>query len=69
VNAKTAPPRVRLEKPKPERISHFTTTVDEDAMEFIQAIEVFKKAKHRPFPTWGEVLQVLKGLGYRKHHG
>jgi hypothetical protein len=66
VNAKSAPPRPRLEKPKPERISHFTTTVDEDAMEFIQAIEAFKRAKHRAFPTWGEVLAVVKSLGYRK---
>lgn len=66
MTAKTVLPRPRLDKPKPERVSHFTTAVDEDAMEFIQAIEAFKKAKHRAFPTWGEVLGVLKGLGYRK---
>ena len=54
------------EKHKPERVSHFTTPVDDESLEFIQAIEVFKKTKRRPFPTWVEVLQVLKDLGYRK---
>ncbi len=57
------PPKDKL---KPERISHFTTPVDDESMEFIQAIEAFKKAKRRPFPTWVEVLHVLKDLGYRK---
>jgi len=61
-----APVRARREKSKPERVSHFTVPVDDDAMEFIQAIEAFKKARSRPFPTWGEVLKVLKDLGYRK---
>lgn len=65
MTSKTAS-RPRLEKPKPERVSHFTTPVEDDALEFIQAIEAFKKAKRRPFPTWGEVLLVLKDLGYRK---
>ncbi len=35
-----------------------------DEIEFLRAIERFKRG--RPFPTWTEVLKVLKGLGYRK---
>lgn len=35
-------------------------------LEFIQAIEAYKKASGRMFPTWSEVLEVLTGLGYVK---
>jgi hypothetical protein len=66
MNARTEAPRPKLEKHKPERVSHFATPVDDDTMEFIQAIEAYKKAKRRPFPTWSEALQVLKELGYKK---
>jgi hypothetical protein len=30
------------------------------------AMDRFKREKRRPFPTWSEVLHVLKSLGYRK---
>ncbi len=33
---------------------------------FIQAIDAYKKVNQRPFPTWTEVLEVLRKLGYRK---
>ena len=33
---------------------------------FIQAIDAFKKANDKPFPTWTEVLEVIRKLGYRK---
>ena len=38
----------------------------DDELEFIAALDRFKKANGRPFPTWSEVLQVLRSLGYRK---
>ena len=38
----------------------------EDEMEFIKAIEEYKKRADRRFPTWSEVLHVVKSLGYRK---
>jgi uncharacterized membrane protein len=28
------------------------------------AIEVFRRRSGRDFPTWGEVLEVIRGLGY-----
>lgn len=37
-----------------------------DELEFINAINAYKQAYHKPFPTWSEVLHVLKWLGYRK---
>ena len=33
---------------------------------FLMAIDRYKKENHRPFPTWTEVLEVIKALGYRK---
>lgn len=34
--------------------------------EFIKAMDAYKTAKRRPFPTWSEVLDVVESLGYRK---
>lgn len=39
---------------------------DAEECEFMQAIEQYKRQFGRPFPTWSEVLEVLKSLGYRK---
>ena len=49
-----------------ERRSRFATPVDEEALEFIKAIEDYKAQKGRPFPSWTEILLILKALGYRK---
>lgn len=37
-----------------------------DVLEFISAINRFKERSGRPFPTWSEVLEILRGLGYDK---
>jgi len=34
--------------------------------EFIMAIEAYKKANKRMYPTWTEILEVIQQLGYRK---
>ncbi len=33
---------------------------------FIQAIEAFKRVNERTYPTWSDVLEVVRLLGYRK---
>jgi hypothetical protein len=33
---------------------------------FMKAMDAYKRANRRPFPTWSEVLEVLRALGYRK---
>ena len=33
---------------------------------FVMAIDAFKKANQRQFPTWTDVLEVIRLLGYRK---
>lgn len=40
--------------------------MNEDQFEFIMAIEEYKKVNRRPFPTWTEILDIIKALGYRK---
>ena len=33
---------------------------------FVMAVDRYKRENTRPFPTWTEVLEVIKALGYRK---
>lgn len=33
---------------------------------FISAIDAFKRANHKTFPAWTEVLEVIRLMGYRK---
>ena len=40
--------------------------MSDEQFEFLMAINEYKKANARPFPTWTEVLEVIKALGYRK---
>jgi hypothetical protein len=35
-------------------------------LEFMLAMNEYKKKSGRMFPTWSEVLEVLRGLGYEK---
>jgi hypothetical protein len=35
-------------------------------LEFMQAMQAYKKSSGRMFPTWSEVLEVLRALGYEK---
>lgn len=40
----------------------------EDEVEFMRALEQYKRTSGRMFPTCSEVLEVLRGLGYEKRH-
>jgi hypothetical protein len=46
------------------------TTCDRDyshaEREFMQAMQDYKQSSGRMFPTWSEVLEVLRNLGYEK---
>src|SRR6266403_1208647 len=39
---------------------------NDDEISFMKAMDQYKRANRRPFPTWSEVLEVLYALGYRK---
>ena len=38
----------------------------DDETEFMKAMDRYKRDNRRPFPTWSEVLEVLRSLGYRR---
>jgi hypothetical protein len=38
----------------------------DEEITFMKAMDAYKRANRRPFPTWSEVLEVLRALGYRK---
>jgi len=38
----------------------------EEEIGFMKAMDQYKRDNRRPFPTWSEVLEVLRALGYRK---
>jgi hypothetical protein len=40
--------------------------MSDEQFEFLMAIDQYKRQNMRPFPTWTEVLEVIKALGYRK---
>jgi hypothetical protein len=33
---------------------------------FVMAVDQYKKQNSKPFPSWTEVLEIVKALGYRK---
>ena len=40
--------------------------LSDEQFEFVMAMDEYKKQNSRPFPTWTEVLEVMKALGYRR---
>ncbi len=38
----------------------------DELLEFVMAIDEYKRLNNRPFPTWSEVFEVIRYLGYRK---
>jgi len=49
-----------------ERKSAEEGQMSEEQFTFLMAIDEYKKKNSRPFPTWTEILEVIKALGYRK---
>ena len=37
-----------------------------DEVEFMKAMDDYKRRSGRQFPTWSEVLEVIRDIGYRK---
>lgn len=42
------------------------TELSPDVLEFIHAIDAYKRQNRRPFPSWSEVFGIVKSLGYGK---
>jgi hypothetical protein len=49
-----------------ERKSAEEGQMSDEQFEFLMAIQEYKNKNAKPFPTWTEVLEVIKALGYRK---
>jgi hypothetical protein len=67
--SKGLPPDRDAARPKPKMRSGpppVDLEVDPDVLEFIRAIDDYRAAHDRPFPSWSEVLYVLKRMGYRR---
>ena len=41
----------------------------EEEIQFMRAMDEYKRKSGRMFPTWSEVLEVVRGLGYVKPEG
>jgi hypothetical protein len=68
------PPRIP-KPPKPEPVpkppprghaANSEIQYDDDEVQFLRAVDAYKREKRRPFPTLAEYLAILKSLGYRK---
>ncbi|MCK4886728.1 MAG: hypothetical protein KAS96_05020 [Planctomycetes bacterium] len=62
LNRKRGPGKRRSD----ERKSAEEGNMSDEQFDFLMAIEEYKKENSRPFPTWTEVLELIKALGYRK---
>ncbi len=56
-------PGKRLSEPRKAAEEGYMT---DEQFEFLMAIDQYKKVNQKPFPTWTEVLEVIKAIGYRK---
>jgi hypothetical protein len=65
---KTSPNRTYHKSTKRKQIDPTTCERDytNDEIEFMQALENYKKSSGRKFPTCSEILEVIRSLGYQK---
>ena len=40
--------------------------ITDELLEFVMAVDEYKRVSKKPFPSWSEVFEVVKYLGYRK---
>ena len=63
--------RRRITRRKVERRRQIDPTTCErdytdEEIEFMRAMDLYKRKSGRQFPTWSEVLEVVRSLGYRQ---
>ena len=71
--ALAAPSATNLERRRGpgRRLTDFVKSAEEGEMNkeqflFLMAIDAFKRVNHKTFPTWTDVLEIIRKLGYRK---
>jgi len=55
----TASKKKKTTTPRPDDMT-------QDVLDFITAIDDYKREHEKPFPSWSEVLEILKSLGYER---
>ena len=40
--------------------------MNDEQFEFLMVIDQYKRLNRRPFPSWTEILEIIKAMGYRK---
>ncbi len=40
--------------------------ITDEVLEFVMAIDEYKRTNNKPFPSWTEVFEIIQYLGYRK---
>jgi hypothetical protein len=50
----------------PERKAAEEGEMNDEQFDFLLTIDRYKRENKKPFPTWTEVLDVIKAMGYRK---
>ena len=62
LDRRRGPGRRRTDERKSAEEGHMS----DEQFQFLMAIDEYKRKNARHFPTWTEVLEVIKALGYRK---
>ncbi|MAT80013.1 MAG: hypothetical protein CMJ29_00015 [Phycisphaerae bacterium] len=70
-NEQTSDTNLERRRGPGRRRSDFLRSAEEGEMTqeqflFVQAIDAFKRVNGKTFPTWTDVLEVIRRLGYRK---
>jgi hypothetical protein len=66
-----APTNLERRRGPGRRLSDFVRDAEEGEMNreqfmFLMAIDAFKRVNGKTFPTWSDVLEIVRKLGYRK---
>ncbi len=40
--------------------------MSDEELDFIKAVNEYKQRYNKPFPTWSEILHILKSIGYER---
>ena len=69
--APASPSNLERRRGPGRRLTDFVKSAEEGEMSreqytFLLAIDVFKRVNHKTFPSWTDVLEVVRKLGYRK---
>lgn len=67
----TSPTNLERRRGPGRRLTDFVKSAEEGEMSreqytFLLAIDAFKRVNHKTFPSWTDVLEVVRKLGYRK---